>query len=386
MKNTLARPIALTKTPGYAFFGYYEKCPWNHDGQWLLAMKSSFMDRPPTEHDQLEIGLIDLANDNRWEPLAHTHAWNWQQGCMLRWLEPEPNRYIAFNDLEEGRFVSRILEVQTGKIRTLPLPFYTADLQGKNAYSVSFSRLQDDRPGYGYPGVPDPFANEKEPAGDGLYAIDIASGESRLILSVAEVASMQRTPDMDGAKHRFNHVQVSPEGSRVAFLHRYKQPEDEVGLTRLVTANPDGSDIRIHSGPGLFSHYDWRDETHLIGWAGEREGDAYYYYDTEAMRYEKVGANTFWCDGHCSYAPDRRWLMTDTYPDANHMRTLMLFDTETETLVPLGKYLSPPVSDWQIRCDLHPRWNRDGSQVCFDSVHEGERRLYTLDVSDITKA
>ncbi len=33
-------------------------------------------------------------------------------------------------------------------------------------------------------------------------------------------------------------------------------------------------------------------------------------------------------------------------------------------------------------CDLHPRWAQDGSTITFDSVHEGTRQIYALDVSD----
>ena len=33
-------------------------------------------------------------------------------------------------------------------------------------------------------------------------------------------------------------------------------------------------------------------------------------------------------------------------------------------------------------CDLHPRWAQNSSIITFDSVHEGTRQIYALDVSD----
>lgn len=29
-----------------------------------------------------------------------------------------------------------------------------------------------------------------------------------------------------------------------------------------------------------------------------------------------------------------------------------------------------------LHCDLHPRWNFDGTKVAFDSIHEGTRQIY----------
>ena len=34
-----------------------------------------------------------------------------------------------------------------------------------------------------------------------------------------------------------------------------------------------------------------------------------------------------------------------------------------------------------IHCDLHPRWRTDGQAVCFDSNHEGRRKVHTLEIA-----
>lgn len=38
--------------------------------------------------------------------------------------------------------------------------------------------------------------------------------------------------------------------------------------------------------------------------------------------------------------------------------------------------------DNDTRCDLHPRWNHAGNKICFDSVFEGHRGLYTVSIPE----
>jgi Tol biopolymer transport system component len=75
-------------------------------------------------------------------------------------------------------------------------------------------------------------------------------------------------------------------------------------------------------------------------------------------------------------------VLTDTYPDATQHRTLLLYRWNTGERIDIGRFHAPPM-EWQIRCDLHPRWSRDGRQVCIDSIHEGTRQMYVIDVSDV---
>lgn len=373
---------AVTRGPLYHFFGYYDKSCWDASGRWILGQESSFMDRPPRAGDPLTIGMIDTHNDHAWRPLAQTRAWNWQQGCMLQWLGGGPE--IIFNDVREGRFIARVMNVETGTERVLERPIYTVNRPGTHGVSLNFSRLQHQRPGYGYAGVPDAWEHVAVPEDDGLYAVDLQSGASRLILSVAQAAAFKPKAEFDGKIHRFNHAQFGADAGRFAFLHRYKSADEEVGLTRLMTLNLDGSELRCLSDHGLVSHYDWHGTSAILAWAHRKGiGDRYFLFQEDGNGIETVGDGIFFCDGHCSYSPDGKWILTDTYPDETHHRSLLLYQPQTGVLYLLGRFLAAPMN-WEIRCDLHPRWNRDGTQICIDSIHEGPRQMYVLDVGHLT--
>ena len=375
--------IAITRGPLHHFFGYYDKSCWNSRQSRLIGLETAFMDRPPEANDTATIGMIDVSTKNAWAPLGQTRAWNWQQGCMLQWLGA--GEEIIYNDRIGGHFVSRILNIDSGQERVLSRPVYAVNRAGTQAVSLSFSRLQHQRPGYGYAGVPDPGEHVFEPVNDGLYLVDISSGESRLILSIAEVAAFERCPEFEGKMHRFNHAQYNTDGSRFAFLHRYKSADEEVGHTRLMTADPDGRNLRCLAHSELVSHYDWMDPHTIIVWTRQPgQEPAYVLYSDEGKPAQTIGTDLFSTDGHCSFSPDRNWVLTDTYPDADNLRTLILYDWRNDLRINIGRFYAPPMT-WQIRCDLHPRWSPEGRQVCIDSVHEGSRQMYILDVSSITR-
>lgn len=387
MKHTqkIVEPTVLTGGAAHHFFGYYDKSCWDASGRWIVGMETDFMDRPPQADDVATIGLIDLEDGNTWKPIAVTRAWNWQQGSMLQWLGESSS--VIFNDRIDGQWVARIIDVQSGEERVIDRPIYGLNPQGTHAVSLNFARLQHQRPGYGYPGVVDATEKVGEPEDDGIYSIDIATGESRLILSLAQVASFGRTPDFNNAMHRFNHLQFNQRGDRIALLHRYKSfhaQGEEVGVTRMLTMGVDGSDLRLIGDHRHFSHYDWYGSESILGWSSEpRTGQQYYLYvDTEGGSVMPIGGDVLECDGHCSFSPDRQWVLTDTYPDEQDMRTLLLYHWASGERIDIGRFHSPPM-DWQIRCDLHPRWSRDGQQICIDSIHEGSRQMYLLDVSEI---
>lgn len=378
---------AVTSGPKAHFFGYYDKCPWDMTGRYLLGMEIDYCDRQPEPGEVLTVGMIDLEDGDRFLPIDQTAAWSWQQGTMLQWLGSAPDREIIYNGVDGDRYVSIVRDVQSGESRTLPRPIYAVDASGTTAVSLDFDRLNRLRPGYGYHALPEAYPDDPAPDSAGIYVMDLASGENELIIPISWAA--RNEPDgrfADDVHHWFNHLQFNPSGSFFIFLHRWGIPGTRWG-TRMYVARPDGSDIRLIQDTGMVSHFDWRDDRTILAWSTtEEQGDAFFLFDIEDGSIEPMGTDVLPRDGHCSYSPDRRWVLNDTYPDSDRNQTLMLYRPEDNLRVEVGKFFLPPELKGPYRCDLHPRWNRDGTQVCIDSAHVDDmRQLYVIDVDAITR-
>lgn len=374
--------VAITQGPKFHWFGYYDKFPWDATGRYLLALEVDFMDRVVHPDDVATIGMVDLADGNRWIPLAETQAFNWQQGTHLQWLATAPEREIIYNVLKGDHYVSVIQDVFTGEKRELPLPIYAVSRDGTKAVSLNFSRVHSTRPGYGYNHLmhlAGPDVSDK----DGIWIVDLRTGENQLIINLEQITKFAPQESFEGARHWFNHLQFNTIDSRFIFLHRWRHGSASWG-TRLFTAAPDGSNICLLNDHQMTSHFDWCGADKVLAWARRYDtGDHYYLFTDCCDDIETVGEDVFQTDGHCSYSPDGKWILTDTYPDKEHMRTLIAYRVADNTRINLGRFLSPPVADNEFRCDLHPRWSRDGKTVCFDSLHEGQRQVYLMDVSEV---
>ncbi|MFO7901750.1 MAG: hypothetical protein R6U98_03745 [Pirellulaceae bacterium] len=378
----------ITHGPKHHWFGYYDKFQFDPSDRYVLGMEVDFQHRSPRADDVIKIGMVDLQEDDRWTELGRSRAWNWQQGCMLQWL-PGSRHEILWNDRRLDRFVCHILDTKTGQSRTIPHPIYSVSPDGKSAVAPDFRRIQDVRPGYGYAGPKDPFAADLAPEQTGIFHIDLETGESRLIISLADIAGRGAIPNKEpGIKHYFNHLLFSPDGSRFIALHRWRYPNGS-RLTRMITARPDGSDIRIIVPNGYASHFIWRDPEHILvqskNWLGNDHWGNYLFKDEEGARPKQVGRDVLDGNGHISYLPGNEWILNDTYPKGKkRLQTLHLYHVESGRRIDLAHFPLPKPYTGEWRVDTHPRHSRDGRLVCVDAVHKEQgRQLHLIDIRNI---
>ena len=377
------RVTAVTSGPKHHFFGYYDKSPWNAAGALLLAHEVPFNDRVPTADDSASVGVVHLRDRHRFEALGVARCWNWQQGAMLQWNPRAPDREFFYNDRRDGRFVAVLRDVHGKELRIYERPLYAISPDGKTACSLNFARLHTLRPGYGYAGAVDEFSGDPAPERDGIDRIDLTGGSIQRLVSLAELAA--RAPvDSVGAAHYVNHVQISPSGIRLAFFHIWSK-DVKTWRTRLYTIRLDGSELSCVLDASFISHYDWLDDERILVWADKPgTGRHFLLCDQNQPSVRVVGDHVLTEDGHCSFSPDRAWVLNDTYPDLYDMRTLMLYRWPDGPRVDLARLHSPKARWWgEMRCDLHPRWRRDGKAICIDSVHSGERQMYVVDIQDV---
>lgn len=383
----MSTAVPLTSAPGSHWFGYYDKWQFNTTGNRVLGMRADFDLRPPTPEDAVEIGLIDLQDpDFPWQRLGQTQAWNWQAGCMLQWIPgaEKPERCI-WNEIRGGRFCARILEPASGRSEVLPHPVFTLHPEGQEALTLDFHRLEDMRPGYGYYGATDPNFDVRAPDNAGIWRMDLGRGTRELVISLAQIMAIPFPQgDISGAKHYFNVLIYNPSGDRFLFLHRWRFGTGGFH-TRMVTAHRDGTDMRVVDHSGFTSHLIWRDDRNILAWSRRPGlGDGYFLFPDGEGTPEPVGRHAMPSNGHCTYLPNRDWILNDTYPQGTErLQSLYLYHVPSGTRHELGGFPSPPAYTGDVRCDLHPRCSRDGTRIAIDSAHENQgRQMYLLEVTE----
>jgi len=388
------------------FFGYYDKTPWNADDTLLLAGEADFQDRPPTARDVLRLGIVDPSSaSGTFEPIAETRAWSWQQGAMAQWL---PNGDVIFNDRDhDGTVRAVVLNLSSGVRRELERGIYAVSPTGREAMSLNFHRIQTTRPGYGYPPAETLPPPRWAPDNDGIWRVDLDRGTAELVLSLAELQAFESDPRAREAVNYINHAVYNTDGSRLCFFHLWNTPYWLYEHTlRWCTIAPDGTELRILDPYSLASHFAWRNGHEIIGWAfwahdhrdpltpyerwyehtdprGPVRG-AYWLLDDHTGTAHVVAPGVLPHDGHMSWSPNQQWLLTDEYailPGNDGWTPLLLYDIANGQRYEIGRFREP--LEGELRCDLHPRWNRTGTRICVDSAHDGTRQMYLIDVTDI---
>jgi hypothetical protein len=370
-------PLHMVASGAETFFGYYDKSPISAGNQYILYNTTNHSTKKlPDASKPIDICVFDFEQNK----IIHTFSassYNWQQGARAQWLNF--SSFIFNNYSSELGYHSVIVDLKENKTRTLSQPVYDC-YKDEYALSLNFTRLMALRPDYGYRNKA--IVSNKDIEGlneDGIFKIDIQTGETKLLISLHQLRQENSVQEMSYAQHKVNHIMISPNGKNFIFLHRYYINRQR--FDRLFVADSNGSNIKLLADDEMVSHFCWMDNDNIIAYLRDKKlGDKYYRVNIQSGAKVIVGEGIIdkFGDGHPSVY--RNKMVFDTYPNKARMKELFLLDLESNKLDKLGEFYEGLQYSGQSRCDLHPRFSYDGEKVFFDSVHNGSRSLYWMEI------
>lgn len=361
-------------------FGYYDKCPWSADQRYMIYLAPRNATGGYVSTEPTPIILCDVVTGEE-RVIAHTNVWNSQQGCMLQWLGPDYQSRILFNDFRDGSYCSVVHCIADGSQNVLKMPVYSVSADGKVAVTLDFARLNTYGPGYGYGNLPDITKSVNAPDTPCIWRLDIKNNVvTPLPFTYHTLAAFQTLPGMDEGAHKINHIMLNPSATRFMFIHRWII--NGVKHHRLLTCNTDGSDLYVLMDDGMVSHNNWKDDETIISYSySHTDGDAYHILRDGTQHRDTIGMGVLNADGHPSFSPDGKYIITDTYPDFKRKQALYLIRVEDGKIKRLGSIYANIAYRNDVRCDLHPRWSHDSRLVCIDGAKDRLRQVYYVPVN-----
>lgn len=377
INNTSSDLKIITPDDGYHyFFAYYDMRATQSGDTKHLCHRVPFMDRLPVAEDVCEIGYV---GNGEFFKIGETTAWNFQQGAMLQY-HPYLRDTVIYNVYEDGKFMTLTHNYVTGEKKYADRATACISPDGKWGLAVNFGRIYDFRPGYGYAGWKDEFADVKAPHEDGVFLVDMESGKSKQILFYDTLSPLAGFKKDD--KVLVNHITFNTTSDLFVMLFRNFANGDGAWSTSLVVCDLEGN-ARTVLPNTYVSHYCFADSYHLVAHCTVggvtsmfnidlRDGSAENYY----MPYFDLPGNP---DIHCNVLPDGHYIIGDGYPK-NRYRYLMAYNVQTgaEKELLRAKTDVPITND--IRCDLHSRYVYDNKFISFDTTHNGCRQIALLPI------
>jgi hypothetical protein len=256
---------------------------------------------------------------------------------------------------------------------------------GKLAATFSYERLQAMMPGYGYLyGDEDGYMDEKVSSKTGLFLINLHTNERQLLFSLKQLSELQHEPSMDDTFHFVTHTEFSRDNRYLSFLHRWYK--GTFHRTRLIVYDLQQKQLYVSPTTGMVSHYNWNALNGIIAYCRMENVDSHVYFSGPDMKeWKRCAYPQINVDGHQHFI-DNDWFLVDTYPDKWRHAKLYKVNRKTDEVMLLADVKSPkafvaPDGDHWWKCDLHPRCDRQGRWVSFDTVHTGVRSLCIMPLS-----
>ncbi len=387
----------ITQGPTHHYFGYIGQCrtsPWNANGRYLLALQTPFQDRMPTSQDAAGVCIIDMANNYAVRVVDQSRGWNPQQGTMFYWNPAHPETQFFFNDRDTktGKVFTVLFDLAADDGRGKRIREYRFDdtpignggiAQGGGYFTaINYARMARLRPVTGYNESWDWTTDIGAPKDDGIFKVDIETGQKKLIVSFAQLKEALRgkVEKLDQRHFFINHTLNNRNNDLIYFYCR-ADFEKQVNGPRVdvpFTVRPDGSELTAHE-TFIGGHPEWEWGTRIIG---SHDGKLVIYDVAQRKIVESLGGKDVFADptNDSALSADGSWFVNSNRDGEYHHYTFLNLKTR-QTIK------SPPVflSTWRggpLRLDPAPAWNRTSDAIVVPGIApDGTRQMFLLQLS-----
>ncbi|WP_281890657.1 hypothetical protein [Paenibacillus sp. YYML68] len=395
-------------TPG-CFHRFFDTSPVSPSGRYVALLQLPQEHRLPEPGEAASIVLVDLHTAEE-RIIAHTCGWETQLGANLNWGPDDHSIY--YNDVDTTTWEAQCVQLNphTGEKRIMNGSIYRISPDGRTIIASCPKRMRRTQYGYGVvvpeEHIPRNYGFRED---DGLYAIDTATGERRLLVSIKDVFD-RATPAIDRSLYEHGecygfHCKFNPQGDRILFTMRWfhtdrEQPWNMIteGLKFwVVTMNTDGSDIRVAVGPEQWSkgghHINWFPDGHRLSMNLCLDGDKQLYLvqvNADGTQLSKI-IDGIPGSGHPTVHPNGKHIVTDTYEQEKvafgdgtvPLRFIDLQSGSEETIVRVNVANPGTQATYALRVDPHPAWTPDDKHLVFNGYVGGTRRVFIADLSGL---
>ncbi len=386
----------ITHGPQHHYFGYIGQSrtvPWNANGRYILALQVPFQDRLPGTNDPADVCLLDTQANYAIRVVDRTRAWNPQQGTMFYWNPEHPETQFFFNDRDQktGKVFTVLFDISADGGKGKRVREYRFDdspvanggvAQGGGYFTaINYARMARLRPVTGYPETADWTQDVAAPKDDGIFRVDVKTGERKLIVSFAQLKEALRdiTARIDERHLFINHTLHNRNNDLIYFYCRadFENMPQGKRVNSPFSVRPDGTGLTRHD-TFIGGHPEWEWGPHIIGSHDNQQ----VVYDTAQKKVvaslggKEVFPNP---EGDIALSPDGSWFVNSHREGEYHHYTFLEMKTRREVR-------SPRVflSNWNrgaLRLDPAPCWNRTSDAIVVPGIApDGTRQMFLLEL------
>ena len=379
---------------------FFDSSPLSPSGRFVAYTQMPYDNKVVRPGHFADVMITDLATGEI-HKIGSTLAWDLQVGAHVQWGATDDS--LLFNSMQRGEWepfgvVANIFE---GTQRRLQGPIYSISPDGKFSLSPCLKRIKFLQKGYGVV-VPreELTINSGASSEDGLYEVDLETGQCCMGLSFEEIAKELNLEDyIDLNRGRFFgfHTKFSPDGKKIMFIMRFKPSDSGASKSFMITMDRGGNNLNLALCP---DH--WERGGHHPSWHSDSEHITMNLVDdADVLRFVKFPADgsgpitqlggRVLGSGHPTVGMGGTHLLTDASirnrmgRNKSHAVPIRLIDLEKGK----GQHLfsvrvcNKGMNFGPTRIDPHPAWDHSSNFVVFNGLEKGTRAVFIADLRPI---